>query len=406
MSRRLTAKTTRLSVVPRLTKMVPPAGAAVWITPSTSLVGFGQVLRLGPCGGSDRFETLAGRLQELFSEAHITDDVDLPGSGPMAFGSFTFDENDADSAMVIPELIYGVSDDAAWKTEMSIDPPDFNSTGRAGNQSRLTAGDDSSVHWNRICLEAQDKLADGTVEKVVLARKVLKELQGEPDEGEIVRHLADAYPGCFTFAFERMVGASPELLVRRLGDIVESMPIAGSAPRGADAADDDLIGAGLIASAKNQTEHEITKRDVVDKLAPFCSQMEVEATPSLLLLANVQHLSTKVQGKLNGHYSALQLAGALHPTAAVCGMPNREAMDFIRMAEGFDRGRYAAPVGWMDHRGDGEWALALRCADIGDSSAGLYAGAGIVSASVAEAEFEETEIKLKAILSALNRGVA
>jgi len=384
--------------------MIPARGAITWNSPSTRLLGLGRAVRLGPCGGRRRFETFASQLEELFSEADIQDEVDLPGSGPVSFGSFTFDESDPESAIVIPQVVYGVSDDIAWKTEMSLDPTETDLREAGEDKTAGDAGPTAVSEWHRIFSVAQKALGQGALEKVVLARKVALHLKNEPDEGSIVRHLCKAYPGCFTFAFEGFAGASPELLVRRLGDVVDSMPIAGSAPRGTNSDEDERLGAELIASAKNQAEHEITKRDVVGKLAEFCSHLEVEAEPSLLLLENVQHLSTKVQGKLRGKWNALQLAGALHPTAAVCGLPEPEAMELIRAVEDFGRGRYAGPIGWMDHRGDGEWAIALRCAELGNTSASLFAGAGILHDSEEAVEFEETEFKLQAMLSALIGG--
>ena len=403
MAARLTATTTRLGVAPDLPGMIPPAGGTAWISTPTSLIGFGRVARLGPLGGKQRFEMLSARLMELFGEAEVVDEVDVPGSGPLAFGSFTFDENDADSVLVVPEVVYGVSEGISWKTEMALDPARDGLLGSDEPPRPESQGNQDGVGpWSRAFHEAYERVTQGNLEKIVLARRMTLELDAQPDAGALIRGLAAAYPGCFTFAFEDLVGASPELLVRRLADVVESMPIAGSAPRSSDAAEDERLGAGLIASAKNQAEHEITKQDVVSKLSEFCSQMEVEANPSLMLLHNVQHLSTKVQGRLKGGWNALQLVGALHPTAAVCGQPEAEALQAIRSIEGFSRGRYAGPVGWMDHRGDGEWAIALRCAQLGSCSASLFAGAGILRDSTEKSEFDETEIKFRAMLSALD----
>ena len=406
MATRLTSTTTRLGAAPDLPGMIPPAGATAWISTATSLIGFGRVARLGPLGGRRRFQTLSERLMELFGEAAVVDEVDVPGSGPVAFGSFTFDENDPDSVLVVPEIVYGVSEGISWKTQMALDPA---RDGLLGTEAPLRrpesrGNQDGVAQWSRAFHDAYEMVAQGNLEKIVLARRMTLELDAQPDAGALVRGLAAAYPGCFTFAFEDLVGASPELLVRRLADVVESMPIAGSAPRSSDVAEDELLGAGLIASAKNRAEHEITKQDVMSKLSGFCYQMEVEASPSLMLLHNLQHLSTKVQGRLKGAWNALELAGALHPTAAVCGKPEAEALQTIRSVEGFSRGRYAGPVGWMDHRGDGEWAIALRCAQLAGCSANLFAGAGILRDSTEESEFDETEIKFRAMLSALEGG--
>ncbi|MGH8930077.1 MAG: isochorismate synthase, partial [Egibacteraceae bacterium] len=176
---------------------------------------------------------------------------------------------------------------------------------------------------------------------------------------------------------------------------------AGSAARGADPGEDARLGEALRASAKNRSEHQLAVDSVRAALDPLCASLDVDAEPWLLQLGNVQHLATSVRGTLHRPVRSLDLAGALHPTAAVCGTPTTIALDHIRDLEGMDRGRYAGPVGWTDARGDGEWAIALRCAEVAGARARLFAGAGIVAGSLPEFELEETRLKLLAMQSAL-----
>jgi menaquinone-specific isochorismate synthase len=197
-----------------------------------------------------------------------------------------------------------------------------------------------------------------------------------------------------------MVGATPELLARLQGDDVTSLVLAGSAPRGATPTEDQLRGEALLVSAKDRWEHELAVDSVRAVLQERCDRLEMEG-PGVLRLANVQHLATRLQGRLVGAKGIGDLIAALHPTAAVCGTPRQAALDRIRSLEQMDRGRYSGPVGWLDADGNGEFGIALRCAEVNGSRARLFAGAGVVAESLPEAELEETRLKLLAMQSAL-----
>lgn len=398
----LKSVTQELDPHPDLAELVEEHSGLAWLTDAVSLVGTGPVMRIDPGVGPGRFERAAAAMAELLKGAEIHDPVDLPGTGPVAFGSFTFDPDSPGSSLVVPSTVFGCSEQVCWKTNIDFDagvqleplrpPPDR----LTGVPDRLT-----EQQWVAAVREAVETINAGDLQKVVLARMVSVLAQSPLDHGEIVRRLRRSYPGCFTFCYDSLVGASPELLIRRLGDVVDSIPLAGSCPRGAGPGQDARLGAALKASKKNLNEHALAVQTVVDRLDEYCESLVAEPEPSLLLLANLQHLSTKIQGTLLGSADALQLAGALHPTAAVCGVPVDKALQAIRRWEGFQRGRYAGPIGWMDRRGDGEWALALRCAELDGSRAQVFAGAGIVADSDPGAELEETTLKLQAILSAL-----
>ncbi|MGO9657725.1 MAG: isochorismate synthase MenF, partial [Acidimicrobiales bacterium] len=212
------------------------------------------------------------------------------------------------------------------------------------------------------------------------------------------------YPSCAVFHVEGFIGASPETLVRRTGRDVLSHPLAGTVARSGDTATDAALLAGLMASGKDRHEHQLVVDEIAAKLRPLCRQLEVPPVPSVLALRNVSHLGTELRGTLaDGATSSLALAALLQPTPAVGGLPSEAALSWQRANEGFDRGTYAGPVGWVDSRGDGEWALGLRSADVSGPHAALYAGNGIVAASSPEAELAETQLKLQALLAAMVR---
>jgi menaquinone-specific isochorismate synthase len=260
----------------------------------------------------------------------------------------------------------------------------------------------TDTEWMAAVGSARQSIRDGRLLKVVLARDVVVDHEAPFDARVIARRLAGRYPECWTFACEGLVGASPELLVERQGSTLHSLTLAGSARRGDDPAADEQAGRKLLASRKDRWEHELAVRFVRDTLTRCCAELWVDPEPSLLRLANVQHLATNTHGLLSEPLNAIELAGRLHPGAAICGTPASEALEVIRELEGMDRGHYAAPVGWMDASGNGEWAIALRCAELSGFRARLFAGAGIVAESDPASELEETRLKLRPILSALN----
>jgi menaquinone-specific isochorismate synthase len=248
---------------------------------------------------------------------------------------------------------------------------------------------------------AVDRISSGGLRKVVLARDVFATAADPIDPRVLLRRLGARYPDCFTFACANLVGATPELLIRRRGCEVSALVLAGTAPRGTRPAEDAELGAALLASAKDTEEHAYAVTSVRDALAPLCAELDVASQPSLLKLANVHHLGTSVRGTLAADRSALSLAGALHPTAAVCGTPAEGALELIRELEQMERGRYAGPVGWVDAQGNGEFGIALRCANLDGHRAQLFAGCGIVAGSDPAAELAETEVKFAPVRHAL-----
>jgi len=267
-----------------------------------------------------------------------------------------------------------------------------------------TEGSLPGPRWERAVAEAVAAIRAGGLRKVVLARDVFATADGPIDARVLLRRLAGRYPDCFTFACAGLVGATPELLVRRAGREVSALVLGGTAPRGDDPAQDLVLGRELLASAKNTEEHRYAVDSIRDGLTPLCEALDVDARPALLKFPNLQHLGTRVRGTLAGDgppKSALALAAAVHPPAAVCGTPTAAALELIRELEHMDRERYAGPVGWVDAEGNGEWGIAIRCGQLSGNTARLFAGCGIVAGSDPAAELAETLVKLQPMRGAL-----
>ncbi len=260
--------------------------------------------------------------------------------------------------------------------------------------------------WTRAVAAAAARLAAGEAEKVVLAREVIARADGAVAAAAVARALRAAYPACFTYLVTgadgtAFIGASPELLVRRAGPSVTSQPMAGSVARGADEAEDERLAASLLGE-RFLAEHRVVPEWVTARLAPLSVSVDDPGRPEVVRFTNIQHLATTIRAQLaDPPASVLELAAALHPTPAVGGLPLAPALAMIDELEGFDRGWYAGAVGWVDGRGDGELALALRCGLLWEDGARLFAGNGILAGADPAAELEETEVKLRALLGAL-----
>jgi menaquinone-specific isochorismate synthase len=403
----LVVRTVPIEGPDRLLDVLAEDGGVAWVRDGDGFVGCGQAVRIDAGAGPERFARAAEEFAVLADRAEIDDAVATPGSGLVAFGSFTFDARSSGSVLVVPEVTIGRRDGVTWMTIAG--DADIVDQGREEPPAPLRppdrvryAGSSVPDHlWLDAVARALKRIDADEVAKVVLARDYAVWDREPFDPRVLARRLADQFPECFTFLCDRLIGATPELLIRRIGDTVESTVLAVSAPRGEEGSSDERIGAGLLASDKDRREHDLAVDSVRDVLARHCVSLAVDEEPHLLRLENVQHLETRLGGTLRSDMSALALAGELHPTAAVGGAPRDAAIEMIRELEGMDRGRYAGPVGWIDADGDGEWGIALRCAELSGARARLFAGGGIVAGSLPEAELEETRLKLRAMQSVL-----
>jgi isochorismate synthase len=262
------------------------------------------------------------------------------------------------------------------------------------------------VAWAAAVGSASARLRAGEAAKVVLAREVLARGDGVVSAAMVARSLRAAYPSCFTYLITgadgtAFAGASPELLIRRSGRRAFSQPMAGSVARGATEAEDERLARELEDSSKDAVEHRIVSDFVVDALRPLAHTVSARP-PEVVRFTNIQHLATSVSAELvDPPADVLQLASALHPTPAVGGWPRQAADVLIDELEGMERGWYAGAVGWIDSRGDGEFAVALRCGLLWEDGARLYAGVGVMPDSDPARELAETELKFKALLTAL-----
>lgn len=381
------------------------------------LLGLGTACRLPLPGGLADPSALPETLGVLRAIAERGPRDGAPaGSGPRALGALPFDPA-APSALVVPERLVVAEGGTAHITVV----------GTAGRLARLLAATTAPVESpapapDRFSVAAESAHADflervvaareevrsGRLDKVVLARSVLVRANRPFVVAEILGRLRSDYPSCLAFSVDGLVGASPELLVRREGDLATSHPLAGTAPRSGDPVADAAAARVLLSSAKDRREHQAVVDAIVERLRPLSLHLDAPRAPSLVELQNVAHLGTLVRARLRRGAcgeppSALELVAALHPTPAVAGVPSDLALEYLTKAEEVERDRYAGPVGWLDAAGDGEWYLAIRSALVAGRRARLFAGAGIVEGSDPEAELAETQLKLQALLCAAVR---
>ena len=401
---RLAVRTVALSgatAAEDLVARLPHSEALAWVRHGEGLVGWGEAARLVLPGGEDRFTRAREWLASVFGTASVTDPLRVPGSGPVAFGSFSFDAKSSESVLVVPRVVVGRRDGHAWYTTIGdhAEPLALMRPPAEPSGVRWADGEVDAPRHMRAVTAAVDRIRAGHLSKVVLARDLLAVADAPIDTRVLLRRLADRFPSCYTFACAGLVGATPELLVRRFGGRVESLVLAGTIARDAG---DGSSAATLFASAKDREEHAYAADMVRAALAPLCDELTMPDEPELLSLSNLIHLASPVRGRLTEERSVLDVVAALHPTPAVGGTPTEAAIDLIRELEMMERGRYAGPVGWIDARGDGEWGIALRCAQIEGSRARLYAGGGIVAGSDPAAELAEAQTKFRAMRYAID----
>ena len=382
-----------------------PNNPLIFSRQGDGLVGYGEAARLS-ASGEHRLESLAEQWRELCTHAFVDDELQTSGSGLIAFGSFAFaDQSDMSSVLVVPRVVLGKRDDRTWITEIVAageafeyedELPEFaTQTGKYAPAQKVvfTDGDLDREGFTAAVARAVEHIRNHEIEKVVLARDIEAAMPVDADLRANLARLANRFATCWTYSVDGMIGASPELLVRVANGEVSARVLAGTAGRGTDPSIDIAISQALAGSAKNRNEHAFAVDSLVRSLTPYCTAIEADAEPFSLALPNLWHLASDVRGALRDNASSIDLAAALHPTAAVAGTPTQNAKRMLAELEGFDRGRYAGPVGWIGADGDGEWAIALRGAQLADGKIRAYAGCGIVAGSDPEAELAETELK-------------
>jgi menaquinone-specific isochorismate synthase len=329
-------------------------------------------------------------------------------NGPIAVGALPFLPG-APATVVVPAVVVGKdSRGRAWVTR--IDGADDRLDGVDGpipTAASFTLRPLVNVdHYLSAVAAARDAVRDGRMEKAVIARPIAVESDQPIDVHAVLRRLKSTFGSSHRFSIDGFIGASPELLVEVDGDVVRSFPLAGTTRTTGDPELDAKLAAELQASPKNQIEHRAAIEMVRDTLLPYCSYLDWAPEPEIVKVANVQHLGSQAEGRLSKPLpTVVELVRALQPTPAVGGYPRDEAIDLITSVEGFERGLYGGAVGWVDGRGNGRWAVSLRCAELSEDrrSARLVAGGGIVADSDPRSELSETQAKFQAMLSAIVR---
>ena len=264
-------------------------------------------------------------------------------------------------------------------------------------------------NYDKVIFSVLNQIKPGKMEKVVISRSHHVKVGKDFKVVSAMQVLRNAYPKCVSFCFSFpgegiFFGSTPERLVRLKNRFIHTEALAGTTSRGSNMEEDRILSESLLGSHKEREEHSLVLEQILRKLDPLIDDVQYSTTPQIMKLKNVQHLQTSISGTLNGNDTVLDLVSKLHPTSAVAGTPTTEAMELIDEMETHDRGWYSGPIGWIDEKGDGEFYVALRSALVKDEEAHVFAGGGIVSESHPQKEWDETELKLQPILSALSGG--
>ncbi len=312
---------------------------------------------------------------------------------PLLFGVVPFNQENP-TQFVIPKTLYVSSSTRA---------------SRAQNQAHSAAKVISSPtgnHYKQGVSSLLEMFAHAGLSKVVLSRAVEVATDEDIDQAQLLRNLLAINTRGYTFAASidqgnRLMGASPELLVAKKGSQLMSNPLAGSRPRSSSPADNHALAQSLLNTQKDLHEHGLVVEEVERVLSRYCHNLYTPMVPSVIETETMLHLSTRLEGQADDpNISSLQVAAELHPTPAVCGFPRQPAYDAIKQLEGFDRGYFTGMVGWCDARGNGEWVVTIRCAEVKTRQMKVFAGAGIVNESQPQSELDETGAKMRTILSA------
>lgn len=396
----------------------------VFVRESVGIAARGCALRIELESGIAEVSNVRDQLNAIAAD----DNVERSGSGPIALGALPFMRTEPGFLTVPEVLVAKSSDGTAWCTTVfginDSEPPLPELVGDRNSSPSPHEFDLRSTvahgHWCRVIADAVARIESGLLDKVVLARAVDVHASSDLVIADILARLEALFPSCMVFSMDvtkpsdktraRFIGASPELLVARKGTTVSAHPLAGTIARSGDPDTDARLCTQLLNSSKDRWEHSLVIDAIDAILRPLCSELDVPAVPSIVPLRNVSHLGTHIVGSLpavevstGAAPSALEFAAALHPTPAVGGVPTNRAVQMINELEPTPRGYYAGPVGWVDARGNGEWAVGLRTATVSGASARMMAGGGIVSDSEPESELAETQLKLQALLSAVVR---
>lgn len=404
-----------------------------WSEPDRNLtfVGLGEALSLETADGAGRFREADQRWRDIVADAVL--DGEYPaGTGPLLFGGFAFDPADEQDPvwrqfpamrLTVPRYLLTVCGERAWLTENRYDVPDGDKPADASSlrkwlseagaadapvsepPGRIREEERGTEQWMAKVERAASAIRAGALDKVVLARRLALRADNPFRPEPILGRLLDEQPNTYVFAIEYgqdcFIGATPERLVKKSGDRLLTLSLAGSIARGRTEEEDRKLGEQLAADRKNMLEHALAVDMIHEVLQRYCTDVRLPEAPILYKLKDIQHLLTPIEGEARDGASLIDVVEALHPTPALGGMPKEPSMAMIRELEEMDRGWYAAPIGWIDWRMDGEFAAAIRSAVLQGKSAALFAGCGIVGDSDPDLEYRETRLKFRPMLSAM-----
>ncbi|WP_347862508.1 isochorismate synthase [Salimicrobium sp. PL1-032A] len=396
-----------------------------------TLVGISSAVSISKTG-EDRFQAMENDLLGWMERVRSWNRYNKKGTGAVALGGFSFFgdfvsgkpwDSFPNSNMTIPKFLLTNDRDGSYLTTNVLltpeeDPEDISMKIEEEKHQLLRAGEETSEEvrlegveevrpeeWKKTIEEATEELKSGSLQKIVLAREVRLTFNAPASITSVLQDLSEMQNASYVFCYEHggayFVGATPERLVKVENDELFSACLAGTIRRGGTEEDDDALGDELLADSKNRVEHEYVVRMIRNAVERYAEAVDVPEEPSLYKLRNLQHLYTPVQARLKDGFSLLDVVKDLHPTPALGGLPQQEAVDYIRKHEFMNRGWYASPIGWIDGGLNGEFAVAIRSALIRENRASLFAGCGVVESSDPESEYEETQVKLKPMLAVL-----
>lgn len=407
-------------------------------TNGTAIVGLGKVEKIQAKADNHRFSTIEQEWQHIIDHSEIQCEKEIPMTGPILFGAFSFDHHKSQSMLwdqfgdnffYLPRyMITKVGDETYFTTNILITPGEdtqqFVAIFEIGkhiwqaSQKQIQFGENKLLsqvevqpeQWKQQVAHAVQTIKTTDIDKIVLAREVRLTYQNPIVSDEVLAHLLEEHTTSYIYSLESasdcFIGATPERLIKKESNHVLSTCLAGSMARGTSEEEDEKLGAQLLGDPKNLMEHQFVVNMITNVLRPMCHELHVPNAPVLLKLKHIQHLYTPVTADCSDKSSIFEFVKRLHPTPALGGLPQEKAVQWIRENEILERGLYGGPIGWVDAFGNGEFAVSLRNAILQGKEASLFAGCGIVEDSNPEEEYQETGIKFKPMLTALGGNIS
>lgn len=399
----------------------------------TVIVGLGKIEKIQTNADHNRFDNIEQQWKAIVEQSFVQANHIQSGTGPIMFGGISFDPEKSNSVLwdqfgdnffYVPQYMITVTKNGTYFTtnivcSTKIDIETFNRQLQQGKELLKQCVSDEIYNanacintkeiepnlWKQQVADAVQTIKETSINKIVLARELRLTFESPIESEAILAHLLKEQPTSFIYSLESgsdcFIGASPERLVKKENNHVLSTCLAGSIARGKTKDEDEILGNRLLHDSKNLMEHQFVVSMIREALETDCYDVNVPNKPNLMKIKHIQHLYTPVTAECDENLSLFRLVKKLHPTPALGGVPQKEAVKWIRENENLERGFYSAPIGWVDAYGNGEFAVGIRSALLQGKEASLFAGCGIVEDSKPEEEYEETWIKFQPMLNAL-----